>query len=140
MVVHLPLTVQWISFFISVFSFVLSILTLKTTYSVKKQMIHNAEIADFKKNLPDNLNKIEGFINSIVEDGLSNEAFSNEIQLFVTDLKTNYLFLSRSLKRILKKLDFKLSLHSLSSNDWQDIAKLLTALKNYLKKECSVHG
>lgn len=136
----MPLWLQYIDFAIGILSFFITIFTLKTAYRVKKQLIHNAELGDFRENIENILQQIQGYIASINDDGLSDEIFNSTLIQFLTDLQTRYTFLSRNTKHLMGTLNKLLNKPSLSPNDWHDIANYLIKLKNYLKKERVIYG
>lgn len=147
MVINLPDEIQWIGFWIGIASaiigllgFVITLWTLRTAYSVKKHLIHSSEISDFSKNIQDNIAKIMGDIASITENRLSDKSFRLRMHVFLIDLRTNYSFLSKTTKKSLCELEEILSRNDLSAEDWENVATLLTNLKNLLKKECAVYG
>lgn len=72
----MSIELQYISFVITILSFFISVFTLINTQSVKKQIIQKTEIALFKAEIPEKIEKIEGFINSIKEDEIYK--FDNE--------------------------------------------------------------
>ena len=140
----MPEWLQYIDFSLGLIGFVITLLTLGTALSVKKQILQNAEYQIFKKEIRGVIGKIEGYINSINEDKIyssdNNRSFKPELSQFLINLKTQFTFLSKDSQKVINVLHKKLESPNLTNNDWNTIAEQLITLKNMLQKEVLFHG
>lgn len=140
----MPFWIQCIDVGAGLIGFIITLITLLTTCSVKKQIIHNAEREIFKQEVAGVIGKVDGFINSINEDKIyvpdNNRSFKPALSQFLTDVKTRFTFLSKDSAKLLAVLHKKLDNPNLTENDWGIIAEQLIALKNTLQKEALYHG
>lgn len=133
----MPLWLQYLGFFISLFGFLLTIATFATSLNVRKQLLKKSEKDLFRIEKGDIISKIEGFISSINEDRIfvSDKNFHQTILQFLTDIETRFAFFSKSSQRKIKALQNTLRSSFLHEEDWMNIANNLIALKNFLNKE-----
>lgn len=140
----MSIELQYISFVITILSFFISVFTLINTQSVKKQIIQKTEIALFKAEIPEKIEKIEGFINSIKEDEIykfdNEQKFKNSLSLFLIDIKSRYTFIPKRSVKDIKNLLKSLNKSNLSEHQWNNLAKQLVILKNTLSKESAYYG
>ena len=140
----MPCWLQYIDFFLGVIGFIITIATLKTAASVKRTILHKAEIADFLKSVDDFINQIDGFISSINDDQLystdGNRTFKPKLIQFFAELSSRFSFFPWYIKRLIHKIVKELENPNMLSSNWNNIAKDLIKLKNSLRKEHSYNG
>lgn len=136
----MPLWLEYTGFVIGIIGFILTILTFLNTCKFKKQLIHNSEISDFRKNIDNILQRLESFVSSITDDQLHDKTFNSSLVLFLADLQSRYTFLSTSSKKIMVSLQKRLMRTDISTDEWIAIAKSLVNLNNSLKKERAIYG
>lgn len=135
----MPDIMNYISFFIGIAGFILTLLTFNNTRRFKQLQIDIAEHNDFRKSIDNFISQIEGSIASIQDDKLHTNKFKETLSQLLTDLESRYSFLSFSTKRTIKKLK-KILNSELSDNAWHNISEKLIVLKNFLVKERDVDG
>lgn len=133
-------TMNYISFFIGIASFIFTLLTFNNTRRFKRLQIDIAERNDFRDSSDDFISRIEGAIASIQDDDLRDDNFKETLSQLLTDLDSRYSFLSSSIKRIIRKLKKELSTPEISNKTWSYIAEQLIKLKNSLIKERAING
>lgn len=135
----MPLCIEWIGFVATIISLLISFFTLRTSLTVKKQVRQQFERSALRNDIRKIQNQIEGFINSINQDYIfksdNDRTFRPKLSQFLTELNTNFSFLSHKSMKIINKLQKALYNTHLSNEDWSKIANNLIALKNSLKKE-----
>lgn len=136
----MPTWMEYISFFSGIISLILTFFTYLNTRNFKRQLIHNAELSDFRETIEDTIHQITGYISSINDDGLSDETFKSALLQFLTDLETRYSFLSRNTQKVIHTLKKCLDNPELSPADWHIVANQLIKLKNSLNKERAIYG
>lgn len=133
-------TMNYISFFIGIASFIFTLLTFNNTRRFKRLQIDIAERNDFRDSSDDFISRIEGAIASIQDDDLRDDNFKETLSQLLTDLDSRYSFLSSSIKRIIRKLKKELSTSEISNKTWSYIVEQLIKLKNSLIKERAING
>lgn len=140
----MPGWVQCVDFVIGVVGFIITLITLKTAYSVRKQLIHNAELSDFRNSADDIIQRIDGYIASINEDKLyisdNDLTLKPTIIQFMVDIQTRFCFLSKSTQKPLKKILHQMNNPNMLPSDWNNIANQLIKLKNFIRKEYAYYG
>lgn len=135
----MPIELQYFDFGLSVIGFIITLWTLGTSLSVKKQLQQKFEQTSFQSSQQDILFQIEGFINSINEDHIyktdNDKTFRPALSQFLMDIETRFTFLSRTTKNKIKSIRKKLHDPNPTTDTWTSIASDLIALKNYLNKE-----
>lgn len=138
----MPLSLQYIGFWVSIISLLLTFLTFIATINVRKNIIHRQERETFKNNFNTIEGKFLGFINSIMEDKIyfssGAESFQFNILQFLVDTETAFSFLSLRIKFKILFLKRTLKKSNLDAKTWKNVAQRLTVLKNLLRKEKSV--
>ena len=136
----MPVWVQWFDFSIGILGFGLTIWTLLTARSVKKQFVYQSEYDDFKKESEKIRAMLQANICSIRDDNLyladKNNSFRIKIRNQIFKIKSQYSFLSHRTQKfvgkILRLLD---STKELSDTDWRKVADNLNLLMDELQRE-----
>ncbi len=140
----MPEWLQYIDFSLGLIGFVITLCTLGTALSVKKQIIQRAEYRAFKQNLPIITGQIQGYIDSINEDAIyssdSTRNFNASLSQFLIDLRTKFTFLSKASQKTINSVHKKLENPNLTDSDWNAIAEQLISLRNAIGKESQIHG
>lgn len=135
----MPLYIEWIGFGATLISLFISIWTLITSLSVKKQVQQKFERNSLKSDILKIQSKIDGFVNSINQDYIfksdNDRTFKPNLSQFLTGLSTDYTFLTHKSRRIINSLQKTLNNPNLTNDDWGKVANELITLKNNLKKE-----
>ncbi|MDE7310772.1 MAG: hypothetical protein K2N87_03985 [Eubacterium sp.] len=132
----MPLSLQYISFVISVISLVLTLLTFVNTCRVNKRIVQIREREQFYNNRKEISDKLDGYVRSIINDHLhendKNNTLTQNILITLTDLDTKYTILSKQTRKCI----YNAKKHATSySINWNLMASILTTLKNYIDKE-----
>lgn len=135
----MPLYIEWIGFGATIISLFISIGTLITSLTVKKQVQQKFERNSLRNDILKIQNMLEGFVNSINQDYIfksdNDRTFRPNLSQFLTELSTDFTFLKHKSRRIINYLQKTLNNPNLSNEDWGNVANKLIALKNNLKKE-----
>ena len=135
----MPEYIEWIGFFATIIGLIISIGTLVTSLSVKRQVQQKFERGSFQNNKRNIIDKIDGFVGSINQDYIyksdSDKTFQPALSQFLVALDTDFTFLSKRTKKVITSLHKKINNPNISQNDWRKIAEDLIALRNSLKKE-----
>ena len=134
-----PLWVQNLSTIIGFIGFFITLLTLRTAYSVKKQLRGKHEVKKVNQNFDQIIAKIDSHISSIQQDQIYENDMANsyarKISFFVVDLESSYTFWPRKCTRQLKAIKRLISQKIVTPEDWNNIALHFIKLKNFLEKE-----
>ena len=133
MVLHMNLS--YLSNILSIISFVLTLLTFLATLNVRSQIIHYNEKQTFKANLEYIIGKLDGFRKSLLEDKLDSRDFYQRIDIYITDLTSQYTFFNLFIKIRCKYISHILQSPQNNSSYPIRLAKNLIRLKNKLSKE-----
>lgn len=135
----MPIWLQYIDFSMGVIGFFITLITLKTAYSVKKQLVHVAELSEFRNNIENLIQEIEGYIASINDDQLyttdNAQTLNKALTQLLTDIQSRFSFLSKRTNRLIKGAFDLLKNPNMLPSDWSVLALQLIKIKNQLRKE-----
>lgn len=120
---------------LGIVSFFLTILTLVTTLNVRTQIIHSHERKTFNASYKQIIGKLEGFEKSLLEDKLDSKDFYQRIDLYITDLTSQFTFFNLYVKIMCKYISHILQSPQNDSHYQVKLAKNLIKLRNQLFKE-----
>ncbi|MFG6363956.1 hypothetical protein [Schaedlerella sp.] len=132
----MPLSLQYISFFVSILGFIITIGTFIMACRVNKKILRLRESENFHINRQEIIDKLEGYIRSITADHLhesdSGKTLRPDILMHLTDIKTKYTHLSPKTKEYITDAETRLNRPSI---DWLKVARILISLRNSIDKE-----
>lgn len=124
--------------FLNVIGFVITILTFFTTLNVRSQVIHSHERRRFQANYDTIYGKLGGFINSLTKNNLHSDEFYSLIDVYMTELPSQYTFLNFIIKFKCEQISRKVKSPSDNITYRTTLAKQLTKLKNSISKEADL--
>lgn len=130
----MPIFLQYISFVLGVLSFFLTAFTLKTTYSVKRELLYRNEQQQFLNDYDSINGRIGGFIMSLQKQNIT-DSLLKDIRFFMVDLETKYTFFPRKVKTDLHSIRVLSSASCITDENNVNIIAKLIRLKNNLEKE-----
>lgn len=130
----MPIFLQYISFVLGVLSFFLTAFTLKTTYSVKRELLYRNEQQQFLNDYDSINGRIGGFIMSLQKQNVT-DSLLKDIRFFMVDLETKYTFFPRKVKTDLHSIRVLSSASCITDENNVNIIAKLIRLKNNLEKE-----
>lgn len=132
----MPLSLQYISFFVSILGFIITIGTFIMACHVNKKILQLHESEKFHINRQEIIDKLDGYIRSIMSDHLyesdSGKTLHPDILMHLTDIKTKYTHLSQKTKEYITDAETRLNRPSI---DWLKVAEILISLRNSIDKE-----
>lgn len=138
-----PLWLQNLNTIVGFLGFFITIQTLRTTYSVKKQLGDKYEIQKFNQNFNQIIAQIDSHLSSIQQDQIyvndRSNFYTRKISNFVVNVESSYTFLPYRCTHQLNAIKRLASQQIVSSEDWNCIAEHFIKLKNFLEKEHSLH-
>lgn len=123
---------------LSVVGFAFTLFTLLATLNVRSQIIHSHERQNFQANYNQIIGKLNGFIASLVENGLNTPSFYQQIDIYMTDLTSQYTFFNILIKLKCKHISHILISPADSVGFRTDLTKKITSLRNSLSKEANL--
>lgn len=138
-----PLWLQYTGNIVGIIGFLISLKTLQTTCSVKKQLTDKYEVKKFNAEFDQIISKINSHINSIQQDQIyKNDAvnsYSQTLSNSIVDLESSYSFLPHECTSYLKSIKSAVKQPIITSERWNNIVENLIRLRNFLEKEHNSH-
>lgn len=132
----MPVSLQYISFFVSILSFFITIGTFFMACCLNKKILQLHESEKFHINRQEIIDRLDGYIGSIKDDQLyksdSEGTLQPDILMHLTDIKTKYTHLSRKTQEYITNAETLLKRPCI---DWLKAAEILISLRNSIDKE-----